>query len=323
MKENMKEKKEQIKFNNSLLSGADGGTAFTAVSIVSLMVSLVYSFAVVAAGDGGTAFSQSKFGTFLSYFLSSFGLILSVAYITIKGKFSIKSVCRINAFEGKYVWLSLLVAFGALFGLSWLNTAFIDLLGHFGYTASVPNIPKDGFFDFVLCVIFICALPAVFEEIMFRGFILSATKRLGTCFAVITGGVLFSLFHKNPAQTPYQFVTGALFCLLAIKSGSIIPSVLVHFINNLYIIVLYFVAPSDFAFPAWLEISLGIIAICALVFSVYYLIKKCDQPEVEQKITQKYLEIFDKTEQRKQFFIFASGGIVLCAAIWFMGLIPQ
>lgn len=318
----MKNSEKTTKFNNTILTGADGGTAFSVVSAVTLFVAIVYSFIVLAAGESGKAFNQSDAGKFLSYFISTAGLIISAGYIVLRGKFSIKETCALKSFSPKYLWIILLLAFGTLFGLSWLNTAFIDLLGHFGYKATVPEIPKNGFKDFILCLLFICVLPAFFEELLFRGFILASAKRLGTAFAVITGGALFSLFHKNPAQTPYQFVMGALMCILAIKSGSLFPSVILHFINNFYIIVLYFVAPEDFGFSPALEIILGVVAILALGFSIYYLIKKCAQPDFEHKTTQKYLEIFDLKQQRKQFLIFALAGIAVCACMWIMNLFP-
>lgn len=318
----MKNSQKTKKFVNTILNGADGGTAFSAASVITLVVSLVFSFAIVAAGENGKAFYESDAGKYLSYLLSSAGLLAAAAYITVKGKFSVKETCAFKKFQLKYLWIVLLLAFGTLFGLSWLNSAFIDLLGHFGYKAAVITIPKNGFSDFVLCTLIICVLPAFFEELLFRGYILVSLKRLGTVFAVAIGGALFSLFHKNPAQTPYQFVMGALMCLLAIKSGSIFPSMILHFINNFYIVALYFSAPENFAFPLALEIILGVLAIASLCFAVYYLIKKCSEPEYERVTTLKYCEIFDKNEQRKQFLIFALAGIAVCACMWIMNLFP-
>lgn len=319
----MKNKEKSLKFNNTLLTGADGGTAFSAVSAITLGVSLVFSFIIIALGEGGSAFLSTAAGKYLSYFLSSLGLAVSAAYITVKGKFNVFSACGFRRFELKYLWLGLALAFGALFGLSWLNGAFIDLLGHFGYTASVIEIPKRGFGDFILCTLIVCVLPAFFEELAFRGFILAGSKRLGETFAVIAGGALFSLFHKNPAQTPYQFVMGALFCLIAIKSGSVFPSMIMHFINNFYIIVVYFALPSDFVMPSFIEIPLGVLALLALIASAFYLIKKCNQPEVELKTTQKYLQIFNERSERKQFLLFSLAGVALCACMWLLSLFPQ
>lgn len=318
----MKNSEKTKKFGNTILNGADGGTAFSAVSVITLVVSLIFSFAIVALGENGKKFYESDAGKYLSYLLSSAGLVVAAAYIAIKGKFSIKETCAFKKFSPAYLWIILLLAFGTLFGLSWLNGAFIDLLGHFGYKAAVIKIPKNGFKDFVLCTLIICVLPAVFEELLFRGFILASLKRLGTAFAVVAGGVLFSLYHKNPAQTPYQFVMGALMCLLAIKSGSIIPSMILHFINNFYIIALYFLAPENFAFSLAFEIVLGVLAIAALCFAVYYLIKKCAEPDYESDVTLKYGEIFDIKEQRRQFVIFALAGIAVCACMWIVNLFP-
>jgi membrane protease YdiL (CAAX protease family) len=72
----------------------------------------------------------------------------------------------------------------------------------------------------------------IFEEILFRGKMLSDTVKYGSAFAIIIVGLYFGLFHKNYEQIFYAWVAGMIFAYLAIKTQSIIPSIIMHFLFN-------------------------------------------------------------------------------------------
>lgn len=312
---------------NTLLTGADGGTAFSAVSVITLVVSLAYSFVIIACGEAGMQFFNSQAGNYLNYAISAIALGLSVAFCAVKGRWDFKETCSLKGFKPAFLLVAVGIAFGSLYGLGWINDAFISLLQKFGYGGSSISIPHEGFGNFLLCTILICVLPAFFEEAVFRGFIFSGSKRLGDVFAVLAGGLLFSLFHKNPAQTPYQFAEGALFCLLALKSGSVIPSMITHFLNNFYIICRYYLVyalspnPENYALPTGVAIALMVVALGVLAVCVWYLIKKCPKSEYEQKVDALYEENFELKSERRQFWLFAMPGILVCAASWISALL--
>lgn len=309
-----------------LLTGADGGTCFTAVSIITLLVSVVLTVIVLAKGESGLNFINSTAGQYLNYVLSSVALAATAGFCAVKSKCDVKEVCAFKPFKPIFALIAAGIAFGSLYGLGWINDAFISLLKNFGYKGSSINIPHEGFGNFLLCALLICVLPAFFEEFIFRGFLLGGSKRLGDAFAVLAGGALFSLFHKNPAQTPYQFIEGALFCLLALKSGSIIPSMLTHFINNFYIVCRYYIVyavssdPENYALPVYVSVPLMVVALGVLAVCVWFLIKKCKKSEYEQKVNELYAKNFDIKSERRQFFLFSAIGILVCAASWLAAL---
>lgn len=71
------------------------------------------------------------------------------------------------------------------------------------------------------------------EEILFRGFLLTAfLRRYTPGKAIFYSALLFGLIHLNPWQVPIAFGMGLLFGWLTVKTGSIWPAVLVHFVNN-------------------------------------------------------------------------------------------
>jgi len=76
-------------------------------------------------------------------------------------------------------------------------------------------------------------LPAVAEELAFRGFILSGLRRRfspGT--AVVFSSFLFALYHFNVFQLIPAFVLGLVLGTLALRTGSVLPGMLFHLLHN-------------------------------------------------------------------------------------------
>lgn len=93
------------------------------------------------------------------------------------------------------------------------------------------------FFDksmlgYILFFVEIAVLPAIFEELLFRKVMLNGAKKYGTVFAIVFTAVMFGLIHMNIPQAINAMLIGLLFAYLDIKTGSILPSVILHFINN-------------------------------------------------------------------------------------------
>lgn len=79
------------------------------------------------------------------------------------------------------------------------------------------------------------ALPIfapVFEELLFRGTLCRNNEPLGQWFAVIVSSVMFGLWHLNYTQLLPAAVIGVFAGILMIKTRSIIPSMLLHFVMN-------------------------------------------------------------------------------------------
>ncbi len=79
----------------------------------------------------------------------------------------------------------------------------------------------------------IALAPAICEEGLFRGFILSGLRSgSGTWAAVIVSALLFGVTHLDPARLGAVTTLGVVLAVLAIRSGSLIPCILCHFTHN-------------------------------------------------------------------------------------------
>lgn len=79
----------------------------------------------------------------------------------------------------------------------------------------------------------IAVVPAICEELLFRGFLQqSLLKSIGPRWAILIQALAFAIFHTSLNRLPYTFVLGLLLGVLAWRSASVLPGILVHFVVN-------------------------------------------------------------------------------------------
>ena len=80
-----------------------------------------------------------------------------------------------------------------------------------------------------------CVTAPVVEELVFRGAIQSALQPLGGVAAVWVQAALFAVQHSGAAGMLYALAMGAVLGQLRQKSGSCLPGMLLHALNNLLV----------------------------------------------------------------------------------------
>jgi sodium transport system permease protein len=82
-------------------------------------------------------------------------------------------------------------------------------------------------------LMYVALLPAVCEELAFRGILLSGLKRKFRPVAlVVTIGLIFGLFHVSLFRIAPTAALGMILTVIAILTGSVLPGMLLHFGNN-------------------------------------------------------------------------------------------
>ncbi|MGA2033383.1 MAG: ABC transporter permease subunit/CPBP intramembrane protease [Thermoguttaceae bacterium] len=83
----------------------------------------------------------------------------------------------------------------------------------------------------------IAVLPALCEELAFRGFILSGFRQLGHKWrAIVLTAVFFGLTHAIFQQSLVACLVGVVIGLIAVQSGSLLPGILFHLLHNLLLV---------------------------------------------------------------------------------------
>lgn len=88
-------------------------------------------------------------------------------------------------------------------------------------------------------IVVIAILPAIGEEMFFRGIVQPTFKRLtnSNIAAIIVTAALFSFFHMQPSAFLPRLLLGAILGILAIYGKSLTLPIIVHAINNLAVII--------------------------------------------------------------------------------------
>lgn len=84
--------------------------------------------------------------------------------------------------------------------------------------------------------VLVCVAAPIAEELFFRGFCFTALRRrIGVAGGAIATGVIFGLIHAGSADAvflvPLAFF-GAALCLLYHRTGSLLPCMVLHALNN-------------------------------------------------------------------------------------------
>ncbi len=139
---------------------------------------------------------------------------------------------RMNAVDA---FLGVLVAIGGCMLSNIISsyvTAFLQSMG--AESPTMPDYIQPTLQSLLLNIVVFAVLPALFEEMVFRGYVLRTLRAYGDWFAVLVSSVLFGLMHGNIEQIPFALLVGFLLGWLYIMTDNIWIPVTVHFTNNAY-----------------------------------------------------------------------------------------
>lgn len=125
---------------------------------------------------------------------------------------------------------------------------------------------REGIFAFFIGFICTALLPAVFEELLFRGTIQTLlTQTYGLGKAVFVSSILFMLIHLSPIQFPLMFFISVTSGLLYGKTGKLIYSVTLHLVvNTLVFFSMRFSINTSFGDSS---LYINVLALLLLIFS--------------------------------------------------------
>jgi uncharacterized protein len=127
----------------------------------------------------------------------------------------------------------------AAYATFWLFSVLYQLILH---PHGKQTVAKDlgatnGGLLLVLAAILVIVVAPAAEEFFFRGFFFRALRtRFSIVAAAVIDGLVFGAVHYTGSQTlsvlPVLAVLGFVFCMLYERTGSIVPGIAVHAVNN-------------------------------------------------------------------------------------------
>ena len=287
-------------YNPNRFNGLDAGICYLIVLLVFVVAPY---FIKMAIGDFLKAVSE--YDTFAYYVIStaiSQFMIFFVAFI-----FCI--VRRVNPFSGggyKASWDGVHVLMAIMLTLGVMMTFYFTHLQFFDYT-SILTGPSGEIEEhisvlsplFMVVYLFeIAVLPAIIEEMMFRGIIMRGLEQFGGLFAVICSSIMFSLMHGNFGQLVLQFIGGLAIGGVVYITKNYLLGMIMHFTNNAFSVVYTLMITPIFEGPinqkiiavtGSFSIVLGIVF--CLVSGIYFismLFEKEKNKALSKNVSNKY-----------------------------------
>ncbi|MBC8060405.1 MAG: CPBP family intramembrane metalloprotease [Clostridiaceae bacterium] len=158
-----------------------------------------------------------------------FGVLFipAILYLVISKK-SIKETLRLNPIGIKSILMIIVIGIIAQPLMMFLGT-LSQLFFHNQVTDALNELNSLGYFAMIAMV---ALTPAICEETVMRGVVLSGYRKVDIKKAALMNGFLFGLFHLGPQQFLYAFALGVVFVYLVEITNSIYASMLCHFIVN-------------------------------------------------------------------------------------------
>ncbi|HWG20078.1 MAG TPA: CPBP family intramembrane glutamic endopeptidase [Terracidiphilus sp.] len=117
---------------------------------------------------------------------------------------------------------------------------FVHLLAQLTAVATdAKRLQGQGSSAWVMAILRGCLLVPIFEEVFFRGLLLSWLNRhMRFAFALPVQAMLFAAMHVYPVVLAYTFLFGIATGYVRQKTGSTANTVLMHVINNIVLLAL-------------------------------------------------------------------------------------
>ena len=224
----------------------DAGIAFVMAFVVAYITAfvgvLLTQFILKTSMSSGqiSAFWDGVWGTLLQTIYMNIGFV--IVFVFYYKRRAMKPILQ-KPTKPVLKYFGYCVALGimSLFLLSGALNYFQLLLDKLGFTVGELTYSINKPWKLFISIVSMAVIPAVCEELVFRGVLVNALKSKGQIFAVILSSVMFAMFHFSPTQLLYPLFFGLILAIVYLRTNNIAFPIILHFINNaLSILIQYF-----------------------------------------------------------------------------------
>jgi len=145
--------------------------------------------------------------------------------------------------------------------------------------------------NYFISLIPMVILPAIAEELLYRGLIFKGLQKAGNTFAIIVSAIMFSLFHLSLEQTIYPILMGLILVVIMCYENNIIYCITLHLTNNFIALTCkYF--NIDLSFNHWTYYLIAVLCLIVFITIITFIIKKLKSKTQPEKISTEHKTYF-------------------------------
>jgi len=276
--------REKFEYKNSILGCEWAIIAPIAISLVFSLLAIIIS---KASGIEISALLKDSVFLTLATVGTELGFFVVAICIAKRARVNLVTGIGVRTKSPIWVYVGAIVLGGCvLFLLNPIINCWQALIQNSGYKVSTLPFELNSVGMLLLGILVFALLPAVCEEILFRGVILQGLRSYGIKVSVGMSALFFSIMHMNLLQIPYTFLLGIALGLVAYFTRNIWLCVIMHFINNALVLLIGYLSTEEYVF-VWTDILWGVgglIIFSILLYFVYRVLKKFfDEPALEKE----------------------------------------
>jgi CAAX amino terminal protease family. len=226
----------------------------TGVNLVFLIFAGIFIlYQLVAAVLLGSDFFTSNI--YLVVLINEFVIVLPpvIIYASAK-KADFKETFRLKKIKPLHALFVVLLSIASYPVAMMLNNIAVFFLQFIGKIPTQPipiptNIP-----ELLIGILVIAVSPAICEEMLHRGLLLSAYERRGSIKAVVITAIFFGIFHFDMTNLLGPIFLGVMIGYYVIRTNSIFAGMIAHFTNNALSEIAQY-ATTDKNIPKYITIS--------------------------------------------------------------------
>ena len=256
----------------------------------------------IAIKNGQEDFTMTKPVYFISGILLEASFLICLLFVG-KKKNVFESLCLNKKINIKALALCIIISLTTLLSFISFNNLFLMFLEKLGCdTQSSTGSYIENIWDLLISLFVLAVMPAICEEVLFRGVCANGLKEKGKWFSIIVSAVLFMIVHLGLSQSIYQVILGIIFAYVLYITKSLWYTIIMHFFNNAFVLIVTYFTKSNSQTPTfdttW-EYILPFIILFIGGVAVFFLLKllKIQVNKLEPQHEEKNIENQTQTTQ--------------------------
>ena len=298
---------KKVVAKRNFYTNKDAGNVYLYALLLPLAVGLLFCYISISIAEGnGMIVPEGE--NVISYMFANYvwfsvpymiltQLVFFLIYVAYSKINRIKvSACNVSFKKAKPTIALVSVGAGivAVWGFIFLiEGAFGAMFSSMGIVSDSLGLPLNTVGWLFVNLLIAGVLPAICEELLFRGIIFQGMKeRFSALASVLLNGLLFALMHQSIQQFIYPFILGCVLSVLMHRTNNLLYPILMHMANNFMTIIISFLQLNGYInlplanMPWWLIIIAILLAVAtgALFYVIdRFFLKKQEKVKIEKE----------------------------------------
>lgn len=241
------------------------------IVIISILSAFLAAGMVIGFGLSNPD-SPQKFYTFISFIIGQAFMLVPLIWFLIHKKQPVIKRLRLNSVPNEILYLTVIFSFGVIVLSDEIDRIIQILIPAPDYILDLNGLLKpESLGGFILLFTAVVVIAPLGEELLFRGFLQQFLEKYWKDItrAILVTALFFAIIHMNPYWFIQIYFLGIILGFLAWKTGSVLPPLILHGMNNGGAMLFSFTKVEEHSFYVWGEHVSPFIIVLAIVGLIY------------------------------------------------------